>query len=99
MDLKSLHTYLGKLLDAGVSPSIPVVALADEWPREIDDVEFLDGGYHGDMAPKLSIARLNGPMLVLVPIGEDKGALLSASGSEPPTHRRLDLPVEPPHKF
>ncbi|CAN7752402.1 hypothetical protein [Duganella sp. LjRoot269] len=98
MNLKSLHTYLGQLLDAGVAPDIPVVALADEWPREVHDIYMFDGGYHADMAPKLVVGRLIGPMLTLVPIGEDTGALLSGSAEEQPTHRRIALPIEPPYK-
>jgi hypothetical protein len=98
MDLKSLHQYLGQLLETGLDPSISVCALDDEWPREIHDVELLDGGYHGDMAPKLNIGRLNGPILVFLPIGGDMGTLLSASAAGPATHRRIDLPVEPPYK-
>lgn len=58
MNLQSLHTYLGQLLDAGVAPDIPVVALADEWPREVHDIYMFDGGYHADMAPKLVVGRL-----------------------------------------
>lgn len=98
MNLKSLHTNLGQPLDAGVAPDIPVVALAAEWPREIHDICMFDGGYHADMAPKLVIGRLNGPMLTLVPIGQDTGALISGSAKELPTHRRIALPIEPPYK-
>jgi len=39
MNLKQLHTYLGQLLGAGVSPEMTVAALTDEWPNEIDDVD------------------------------------------------------------
>lgn len=98
MDLKSLHKYLGQLLDAGVDPLIPVGALDNEWPREIHDVEMLDGDYHADMAPKLNIGLLNGPVLVFLPIGGDITILLNASETGPATHRRIELPVEPPYK-
>lgn len=98
MDLKSLHKYLGQLLDAGIDPLIPVCALDNEWPREIHDVELLDGDYHADMAPNMIIGGLTGPMLVFLPIGGDMGALLNASESGHATHMRIKLPVEPPYK-
>ena len=91
MSLRTLHTYLGQLLDAGVNPDIPVVGMSDGWPCEIADVASLKGKYHGDPSPKMSAFDFReGEMLALVPIGEDVSDLINNH-----SHCEIDLPVEP----
>lgn len=93
MSLKALHAYLGQLLDAGVNPDMPVVGLSGGWPCEIANVICLEGQFNGDPAPNMvAFLRKEGPMLALIPIGEDESDLINSR-----SHRWLDdIPVEPP---
>jgi len=99
MNLKTLHTYLGDLLQAGVPPDLPVVGLVESWPREISDVAMLTGDYSGDPHPKLiTYAHRTGAMLVLVPITEDVSELLNPREETGiATHVGTDLPIDPPY--
>jgi len=99
MNLKQLHTYLGRLLDAGLSPNLPVAGLTYEWPSEITDVRMFAGGFDGDPHPKLAILRSEGEMLLLMTVREDVGDLVSSKGNENPTHVDIELPVEQPYKM
>jgi hypothetical protein len=72
MNLKELHEYTGRLLAAGVSPSVAVTALVEGYPREIQDVEVLEGPYAGDASPKLIPSTpKHGRMLALCPVRDD----------------------------
>ena len=37
MNLKQLHEWFGKLLEAGVDPKLGVTCLVDGWPCEVSD--------------------------------------------------------------
>lgn len=99
MNLKTLHTYLGDLLQAGVQPDLPVVSLVESWPCEIYDVAMLTGDYSGDPHPKLpAFAHRTGAMLVLVPITEDVSELLNPrDDTGVTTHIGNDLPLDSPY--
>lgn len=96
MDIEQLHSFLGKLLDAGVDRKLPVVSIVDGWPNEIRDCEKLIGPYHGDPSPKMSaFAIRGGAMLALIPQCEDVAELLNPrEESREVTHVREPLPVE-----
>lgn len=90
MSLKSLHAYLGQLLDAGLDPNMPVVSINDGWPCEIADIRCIVGRYHGDPSPKMSsFSPKEGNVLALIPITEDVSDLLNSK-----SHSEVVLPVE-----
>lgn len=51
MNLKQLHEWFGKLLEAGVDPKLAVTCLVDGWPCEVSDAAFATGGFKGDPSP------------------------------------------------
>jgi hypothetical protein len=81
MNLRELHEYTGKLLAAGLAPTLPVTALVEGHPREIRDVEVLEGHYDGDASPKLiPWTERTGRMVALCPVGDDFSDVLSNPG-------------------
>lgn len=99
MNLRELHEYSGKLLTAGVSGELPIVALVQSELCEISDAAMLAGEYKGDPSPKMiAFSRMEGQMLALIPISEDQAALTNPSEAGPATHIVCDLPVEPPYR-
>lgn len=92
MNLLELHEYTRKLLAAGVSPGLPVTALVDGYPREIQEAVVLDGRYEADASPKLIASlRRTGQMLTLCPVKDDFSDVLSdpVNGCR---HVLIDLP-------
>lgn len=98
MNLKQLHEWVGKLLEAGVDPQLAVTCLVDGWPCEVSDAALATGGFKGDPAPQMIAFRpSSGHTLVLVPIGQDQCELFNQSETGlPPSHLECDLPVEYP---
>ena len=98
MNVSQLHGWLGQILDAGVSPKLPVVCICDGWPCEIAGAEMLEGKFRGDPAPSLIAYRPgSGTMLALVPIGEGVGDLLAPSvAGTPASHSVREMQVEFP---
>jgi len=92
MNLIQAYRYLGKLLEAGIPPEVPLAAMSNGWPCEIADAVLLSGDYKGDPYPKMSAFALRtGPVLALVPIGEDPSDLANEG-----THSSSAPPVEFP---
>lgn len=88
MNLQELHSYLGELLSAGVSPDIKVAALVDNWPHELREGAVMEGSYLGDPAPKMSaFTYAIGEFLLLEPMCQDLGDLVNGG-----THRRVPPP-------
>ena len=98
MNLKQLHEWFGKLLEAGVDPKLAVTCLVDGWPCEVSDAAFATGGFKGDPSPQMvAFSQSSGHTLVLVPIGQDQAELFSQSETGlPPSHLECELPVEFP---
>lgn len=91
MNLGDLHQYLGKLIEDGIDPALPVASMSDDRPAEICDVQLLCGMYYYDPSPKMvANVRRQGAFLVLLPIGEDVSDQLNEG-----TLREIDLPDVP----
>lgn len=88
MNLRDAHRFLGELLEAGVSPEIPLVTLIDGQASEVSDFGGLNGAYLGDPSPSMvAFTMQQGSMLVALAQLQDL--------SEPPAGcAPFELPIE-----
>ena len=95
MNLREAHRFLGELLDAGVSPEIPLVTLVEGQASEVSDFGGLSGAYLGDPSPSMvAFTPRSGAMVVALGQLQDLGE--PTAGCAP-----FDLPIEclaPPAK-
>lgn len=75
MDLRTLHQYLGELLEAGTNPCTPIVLPGqhrEALPEELSDAMLIEGLYQADPAPLAKgYTELQGACLLLHGVGFD----------------------------
>lgn len=96
VNITELHSYLGRLLEAGIDPNLPVVSLVKSLPQEIDDLIGVEGDFEGDPSPQIMPSRqMKGRMLALIPVREYPSSLLNPRfGTGEITHTTFNLPVK-----